>query len=169
MVGQSVGTYRITKLLGEGGMGAVYLAEHPGIGRRVAVKVLLEYLARDQEMVSRFFNEARAANAVHHPGIVEVLDFGTLPSGASYIVMEFLEGESLGARMLRLGQLPVADGVDIAVQAALALGAAHAQSIIHRDLKPDNLYLIPNPKAPGHERVKMLDFGIAKLSERSVG
>src|SRR5664279_2822290 len=90
MVGQTVGNYRITSLLGEGGMGAVYLAEHPGLGRRVAVKVLLPELAKDQDMVARFFNEARAANAIRHPGIVEVLDFGTLSSGASYIVMEML-------------------------------------------------------------------------------
>ena len=169
MLGQSVGNYRVTQLLGEGGMGAVYLAEHPGIGRRVAVKVLLPQLARDQEMVIRFFNEARAANAVHHPGIVEVLDFGTLPTGAPYIVMEYLDGESLGSRLASAGRLALAGGVEIVAQAARALGAAHAQGIVHRDLKPDNLFLTPAPGMPGRERVKVLDFGIAKLSPRGLG
>jgi len=99
VIGQTVGNYRITKLLGEGGMGAVYLAEHPGIGRRAAVKVLHPDLTRHPDMATRFFNEARAANAIQHPGIVEVLDFGTLPTGVSYIVMEFLDGQSLAERL----------------------------------------------------------------------
>src|SRR3954451_24684101 len=99
MIGEAVGNYRITKLLGEGGMGVVYLAEHPQIGRKAAVKVLHPELARDEEIVQRFFNEARAATAIRHPGIVEIFDFGTFPSGATYIVMEFLEGRSLTARL----------------------------------------------------------------------
>jgi serine/threonine-protein kinase len=165
MVGESIGNYRITSLLGEGGMGAVYVAEHPGIGRRVAVKVLLPALASDQEMVTRFFNEARAANAIHHPGIVEVLDFGTLASGASYIVMELLEGESLATRITRGGRLAPDAAVEVALQAAAALGAAHVKGIVHRDLKPDNLYLVPDQQNPGRERIKVLDFGIAKLAD----
>jgi eukaryotic-like serine/threonine-protein kinase len=169
MVGQTVGNYRITGLLGEGGMGAVYLAEHPGLGRRVAVKVLLPELAQDQEMVARFFNEARAANAIRHPGIVEVLDFGTLSSGASYIVMEMLEGESLAARVTRLGRIAPEAAIAIVSQAAIALGAAHAKEIVHRDLKPDNLFLVADPQNTGRELVKVLDFGIAKLASGSPG
>src|SRR6185369_15402363 len=145
MIGQWVGNYRIVQLLGEGGMGAVYLAEHPGIGRKAAVKVLHPAYAAEQEFVGRFFNEARAANATRHPGIVEIFDFGTLPSGASYIIMELLEGESLAARLKRGGgSIDPETAVDIAWQAASALGAAHAKGIVHRDLKPDNMYLVPD-------------------------
>ena len=163
MIGETVGNYRITKLLGEGGMGAVYLAEHPGIGRKAAVKVLHPDLTRHTDMATRFFNEARAANAIRHPGIVEVLDFGTLPTGVSYIVMEFLEGESLAARLRTSGRLPIATAIEYTRQAAEALGAAHAKGIVHRDLKPDNLYVVPDPRNPGREMIKVLDFGIAKL------
>lgn len=163
MIGQTVGNYRITKLLGEGGMGAVYLAEHPGIGRRAAVKVLHPDLTRHPDMATRFFNEARAANAIQHPGIVEVLDFGTLPTGVSYIVMEFLDGQSLAERLGSGGGVPIATAIDFTRQAAAALGAAHDKGIVHRDLKPDNLYVVPDPRNPGREMIKVLDFGIAKL------
>jgi predicted Ser/Thr protein kinase len=166
MVGQSIGNYRITKLLGEGGMGMVYLAEHPGLGRRVAVKILHPDLARSDEMVQRLFNEARAANAIGHRGIIEVSDFGVLPSGAPYIVMEYLVGDSLAVRMNTAGRLSLAAAVEIADQAAGALGAAHAQGIVHRDLKPDNFFLIRDPNLPGRELLKILDFGIAKLTQR---
>jgi eukaryotic-like serine/threonine-protein kinase len=164
VIGQTVGNYRITQLLGEGGMGAVYLAEHPGIGRKAAVKVLHPELTRHTDMAARFFNEARAANAIHHPGIVEVFDFGTLPTGVSYIVMELLQGESLAGRLRKGGPLPMAAALEYATQAAAALGAAHKEGIVHRDLKPDNLYLVPDPRNPGREMIKVLDFGIAKLA-----
>ena len=166
MIGQSIGNYRVTRLLGEGGMGMVYLAEHPTLGRRAAVKVLHPDLAASQEMIERLFNEARAANAIGHPGIVEVSDLGLLPSGTPYIVMEFLEGQSLGARMSQGGRLSLRATLEIADQAASAVGAAHAKGIIHRDLKPDNLFLTPDPQWPGRERLKVLDFGIAKLAQR---
>jgi tRNA A-37 threonylcarbamoyl transferase component Bud32 len=170
MIGQQVGNYRITRLLGEGGMGSVYLAEHPGLGRRAAVKVLDPSLARNDKMIERFFNEARAANAIGHRGIVEVSDFGILPSGAPYIVMEYLPGENLAARLKRVGQLSIVEAVAIADQVAAALGTAHAKGVIHRDLKPDNVFLTPDSHAgleaePG-EVVKILDFGIAKLAQR---
>ena len=167
MIGQHVGNYRITRILGKGGMGTVYMAEHPALGRRAAVKVLNPELPPTAEMTERFFNEARAANEIGHPGIVEVSDFGTLPSGEPYIVMEFLRGQSLGARMRAAGRLPVMTALDIAAQAADALGAAHAKNVVHRDLKPDNLFLVPDPRRPGSELVKVLDFGIAKLAQRS--
>ncbi len=166
MIGQSIGNYRVTQLLGEGGMGMVYLAEHPTLGRRAAVKVLHPDLVATHEMIQRLFNEARAANAIGHPGIVEVSDLGLLPSGTPYIVMEYLEGQSLGARIGAAGRLSLRAALTIADQAASALGAAHAKGIIHRDLKPDNLFLTPDPQAPGRERLKVLDFGIAKLAQR---
>jgi len=164
MIGETVGNYRILELIGAGGMGVVYLAEHPAIGRKVAVKVLNPRTAENVEMVTRFFNEARAANAVRHPGIVQVFDFGTLPSGATYTVMELLEGESLAARLRRVERLEAAAAVEIACQTADILAAAHAKGVIHRDLKPDNLFLVPDVRAPGHDTVKVLDFGIAKLN-----
>jgi eukaryotic-like serine/threonine-protein kinase len=169
MIGETVGNYRIVKLLGEGGMGVVYEAEHPGIGRKAAVKMLHPHLAQSQELVTRFFNEARAANAIRHPGIVEAFDFGTLASGASYIIMEFLEGESLSARIKRPGHLSLADAIDLAAQTANVLGAAHAKGIVHRDLKPDNIFVVPDFQTPGRERIKVLDFGIAKLTMSSGG
>src|SRR5438552_2088310 len=98
-------------------MGVVYLAEHPGIGRKAAIKVLHPEMAKDPQVVNRFFNEARASNSVKHPGIVQILDYGTMADGASYIVMEYLDGESLGARLKRQGRLSVADAVEIAAQA----------------------------------------------------
>jgi serine/threonine protein kinase len=168
VIGQSVGNYRIVGLLGEGGMGTVYLAEHPQIGRRAAVKILHPQLAPDRDIVTRFLNEARAANAIRHPGIVEIFDSGTLDSGTPYIVMELLEGESLAAR-LRRGRMPLRQALEIGRQACLALAAAHAKGIIHRDLKPDNLFLSPDPLEPARERVKVLDFGIAKLSPGPMG
>src|SRR5262245_40165668 len=161
MIGQTFGNYRVTELIGEGGMGVVYLAEHPGIGRRAAVKILRPGLTDNPEIARRFFNEARAANAIRHPGIVEVFDCGTLPSGVSYIVMELLEGENLAARLRQVGQMPVPEARRIAGQTASALAAAHAAGIVHRDLKPDNLFLVPDERDSSSEMVKVLDFGIA--------
>src|SRR3954469_23404027 len=165
MIGETFGNYRVSELIGEGGMGVVYLAEHPGIGRRAAIKILRPGLTDNAELTKRFFNEARAANAIRHAGIVEVLDCGTLPSGTAYIVMELLEGENLAARLRKAGQLPVADARRVAAQTASALAAAHAAGIVHRDLKPDNLYLVPDERDASLEMVKVLDFGIAKLGQ----
>jgi serine/threonine-protein kinase len=169
MLNQTVGNYRILSLLGEGGMGVVYLAQHPGIGRKAAIKVLHPDLARSPDLVTRFFNEARAANAIKHPGIVEVYDFGTLPDGASYITMEFLEGESLSTRIKRTKRIPIGSAVDFAFQTASALAAAHTARIVHRDLKPDNIYIVPNLDQEGREVIKILDFGIAKLNADGPG
>jgi eukaryotic-like serine/threonine-protein kinase len=169
MIGQSFGNYRAISVLGEGGMGVVYLAEHPEIGRKVAIKVLHPDFARDQQVLGRFLNEARAANAIRHPNIIEILDSGMLADQTPFLVMELLEGESLAARIKRLGQLPIADICDFAYQAASALHAAHAKGIVHRDLKPDNLFIVPDPHDEGRERLKVLDFGIAKLQQHSPG
>ncbi|MBN2576012.1 MAG: serine/threonine protein kinase [Deltaproteobacteria bacterium] len=163
MVGERYGNYQAIALLGEGGMGAVYLAEHPGIGRKVAIKVLRSEMDHDPQLLTRFLNEARAANAIRHPNIIEVLDSGTTDKGASYLVMELLEGEALSARLRRLSRLDEKSAIEIAMQTALGLGAAHAKGITHRDLKPDNLFIIPEPADASRERVKILDFGIAKL------
>src|SRR6478609_6894003 len=162
MIGETVNNYRITELLGEGGMGAVYAAEHPFMGRKAAIKVLRREFAEDMALVERFMNEARAANAIRHPNIIDIIDVGRLPSGIPYLMMEYLEGESLAHRLAR-GPLPVPEAVDIMVQTTAALAAAHGKGIVHRDLKPDNLYLVPDESAPGGIRVKVLDFGIAKL------
>jgi serine/threonine-protein kinase len=171
MIGQQFGNYRVLSLLGEGGMGAVYLAEHPGIGRRVAVKVLHKQFSGDEQLLGRLLNEARAANAIRHPNIIEILDSGMREDGVPYLVMELLEGESLGGRIRRVGALPLADAVAFTLQTASALGAAHKKGIVHRDLKPDNLFIVMQnmdesgriTDEPMAERMKVLDFGIAKL------
>jgi serine/threonine protein kinase len=165
--GARFGNYRSVGLLGEGGMGAVYLAEHPDIGRKVAVKVLRAELSRDAQLLTRFLNEARAANAIRHPNIIEILDSGTTDDGLPYLVMELLEGQTLAARLRRLGRLSIAETLDLGYQIASALGAAHRKGIVHRDLKPDNLFLIADDSNPGRERIKVLDFGIAKLQARA--
>ena len=169
MIGQSFGNYRALSVLGEGGMGIVYLAEHPEIGRKVAIKVLHADFARDQQVMGRFLNEARAANAIRHPNIIEILDSGVLADRTPFLVMELLEGESLAARIKRLGRLPINDACDFAYQTASALSAAHAKGIVHRDLKPDNLFVVPDPHDESRERIKVLDFGIAKLQQHSPG
>jgi serine/threonine protein kinase len=165
MIGQQFGNYRAISLLGEGGMGAVYLAEHPAIGRRVAVKVLHKNYIRDENLLTRFLNEARAANAIRHPNIIEILDSGTIADGTPFLVMELLEGESLGTRIRRDGALAIPTAVEFCYQTASALGAAHKKGIVHRDLKPDNLFVVPDPHDPERERIKVLDFGIAKLQQ----
>lgn len=165
--GYLFGNYRIVRLIGEGGFGEVYLAENPLIDRRVAVKVLHGAMAQDAEVVRRFLNEARAASAIRHPNIVDVLDAGGTPEGAPYILMEFLDGVSLQKRLADAGRLALPQVLDIASQAGSALAAAHGVGIVHRDLKPENLFLVPDAEVPTGERVKVLDFGIAKIKHAS--
>ncbi len=167
VIGTSIGNYQIQRLIGEGGMGKVYLAEHPGIGRLAAVKVLTPSDAADPQIVSRFITEARAANAIRHPNIVDIYDSGVLEGGTPYIVMEFLDGEALKDALLR-GPLPLDDAIDWGCQIAEALAAAHAHEVVHRDLKPDNLILVADPRHLGKKQVKVLDFGIAKLQHRTL-
>jgi eukaryotic-like serine/threonine-protein kinase len=157
------GAYEITHLLGKGGMGAVWAARHLRLpGKRVAIKVLLGG-TDDAQALARFRREAEIASRIGHAGIVEVLDFNQLPDGTPYQVLEYLGGESLGAR-LRRGPLPVATALDYARQIGSALAAAHRAGVVHRDLKPENLFLCPTD-AGGvvAERVKVLDFGISKI------
>ena len=144
-------------------MGVVYMAEHMVIKRRAAIKVLLPELSKNREQVERFFNEARATSLIRHPGLVDVLDFGHA-NECAFIVLELLEGKTLAARLREAGTLPLSEIVAIGRQAAAALAAAHSKGIIHRDLKPDNIFLVPDPDVAGGVRVKILDFGIAKLA-----
>src|SRR5262245_1818849 len=140
MIDETLGNYRIVSLIGEGGMGVVYRAEHTLLGRKAAVKVLRNEISED--LVSRFFNEARAAASLHHPSCVEVFDFGHRPDGSAYIIMELLEGEPLSSRLERESRLPVPIAAAIGRQVASELHVAHGQGIIHRDLKPRNIYLL---------------------------
>jgi hypothetical protein len=158
-----LGQYRVTGTIGHGGMGIVYAAEHSLLGKPAAIKVLQSELSQNQDVVARFFNEARAATAIRHPGIIEIYDFGWTRDGAAYLVMELLEGETLARRSARMPfRWPAV--LAIARQIAGALAAAHAKGIVHRDLKPENVFLVPDPEVPGGERIKLLDFGIAKLA-----
>ena len=160
LMGQTIGNYRVTRQLGEGGMGVVYEAEHPVIGRKVAIKLLHLALARDPEVVARFFNEARAIHTVGHENIVEIMDFGQTADGQPYFIMEFLAGEAMNERIAR-NVLPPVEACEIAEQICRALGAAHEKGIIHRDLKPHNVQLLPTTS--GRMHVKLLDFGVAKI------
>ncbi len=166
LVGEVLGSYRLVAELSTGGMGTVYRAQHELLGRSAAIKLLRPELSENDVLVQRFFNEAKAATAIRHPGIVEVYDFGYTEDGRAYFVMEFLEGEPLGARIKRRGHLTEAEAATIARGIAASLRAAHAKGIIHRDLKPDNVFLVPDGEGAG-DRVKVLDFGVAKLTDPS--
>jgi serine/threonine protein kinase len=153
--------YRVLRQIGEGGMGAVYEAEHAFIGKRVAVKVLLPEYARNREAVRRFHREALAVSRIGHVNIVDITDMGLTAAGAPYIVMEFLKGEPLSAVLRRDGPFPVRRAADILGQTLAALGAAHEAGIVHRDIKPQNLFLI---NLGGRaDFIKVLDFGISKM------
>jgi serine/threonine-protein kinase len=162
-LGTLVGSYRLIEVLGEGGMGRVYVAEHVKLGRRVAIKKLRSELASNPTAVARFFSEARAVNRISHDNIVEITDFLEQPGGDNYIIMELLKGEDLAHRLQRKRILPLPRAFDIAAQTASALSAVHAAGMIHRDLKPDNIYLIERGGSP--DFVKVLDFGVAKLTD----
>jgi serine/threonine-protein kinase len=170
MIGEVFGNYRVTAKLGEGGMGEVYLAEHPSIGRKVAVKMIRAAFSNDAETLRRFVREARSTATLRHPALVDIMDYGVHETtGTAYIIMEYLEGESLDARLERVGQLAPARAAEIARQIALGMAAAHRAGIIHRDLKPANVHLIADVDRPGVDVVKVLDFGIAKLANNDTG
>lgn len=159
--------YRLLELLGQGGMGSVFLAEHVILSKRVAIKFLNSQYATDQEAVLRFYQEAQAAAAAGHKGIVEVHDIGQTEDGSPYLVMELLHGESLFEIMQRQGRIDVNSAVDVAVQVLSALIAVHKQGIIHRDLKPENIFVCYQPD--GSELVKILDFGVSKVAASKSG
>jgi serine/threonine protein kinase len=164
LAGQTLlGKYELTRMLGKGGMGEVWEGEHALTGRRVAVKILAERYLSNKKVVARFGREARAASAVQHDGIVEILDQDRTDSGIPFLVMEFLEGESVGQRIKRLGGLSQDDTMAIMLPLLDALDAAHQAGVIHRDLKPDNVFILPG--ARGEERIKILDFGISQKAD----
>lgn len=171
LVGQTLdGKYKIERQLGRGGMGTVYLATHLGTERPVAVKVIAPQFMERAEFVERFRREARAAGRLRHPNVVNVTDFGfaeTSDGRAAYLVMEYLDGCTLGEILEEEHNLPVGWTLDIIEQVCSAVHEAHEQGIIHRDLKPDNIWLEPNQR--GGYTVKVLDFGIAKLEEHRTG
>jgi len=158
------GKYRIERLLGEGGMGAVFEAENVRIHRRVAIKLLHPHVAEMGAIVQRFEREAQAAGRIGNDHIMEVLDLGTLPDGSRYIVMEYLDGEPLAMRIERLGKVPARELAELTLQTLEGLGAAHAAGIVHRDLKPDNIYILKE-KAGRRDFVKLIDFGISKFQK----
>ena len=174
LVGTVVGGYRVVRKIAEGGMGVILEAKHLNLGQIAAVKVLSKELKNDRsypEIYQRFVNEAKAISRIQHPGIVKVYDQGQLPNGTTYILMEYLDGESLDRRIAR-GPFP-AEGtwmpiplvLRICRQLVSALAEAHRKSIVHRDLKPSNVILVADPEAPGGERTKLLDFGIARFTD----
>ena len=161
-VGEIVaGSYRLVRVLGEGGMGTVYEAQHLRLDRRFAVKVLKPEIAANAEMFDRFRREAEISSASRHENVVEVFDFNVDKDGAPYIVMEFLEGETLADRVARRGRLGLEETARVVEEAASGLEATHARGVVHRDLKPQNLFLVRRAKR--HDFVKILDFGISKV------
>ncbi|HVG21212.1 MAG TPA: ankyrin repeat domain-containing protein [Blastocatellia bacterium] len=169
LIGQVIdGKYQLDKRLGQGGMGAVYLATHLGTKRPVALKVIAPQFMANEEVGERFRREAEAAGRLRHPNVVNVTDFGVASLGKdklAYLVMEYLDGCSLGDMIKEKGRLPLPLVTDIVEQICLAIGNAHQQGVIHRDLKPDNIWLQPDQR--GGYNVKVLDFGLAKLRDSS--
>src|SRR5580692_10902443 len=165
MLGETIGNFRVVRQLGRGGMGEVWLAEHRDLKTRVAIKVMQSQISADIQHVQRFFNEAIAVSKIKHAGIVKIFDSGFLSRGEAYLVMELLEGETLTHRIQRSGRLLIGQLADVGRQIASVLEATHAESITHRDLKPDNVFLVRDAELASGERVKLLDFGIAKLGD----
>jgi serine/threonine protein kinase len=153
--------YRVTRLIGVGGMGAIYEASHMGAGKRVAVKLMSKELAKHPEALARFRREVKVTTELAHPHIVDVFDFGETPTGEPFLVMEYLDGEDLGHRLEREGRVTLEVAVQIVKQVASALSVAHAEGVVHRDLKPDNVFLLR--VADGAVFSKVVDFGISKV------
>jgi serine/threonine-protein kinase len=169
LLGQTLdGKYRIVRSLGEGGMGTVYEGEHVLIRRRVAIKVLHAELAANLQIVARFEREAQVAGRVGNDHILEILDLGRLPGGDRYMVMEYLDGETLGDRLARVRRISPGELLPLVDQVLDGLAAAHDAGIVHRDLKPDNVFILP--AKPGRsEFVKIIDFGISKFRDTGQG
>ncbi len=167
--GTLIGDYSVLKRLDEGGMGTVYSAVHPVIGKKVAIKVLHPHVAKQEEAVARFIQEARAVNAIGHPGIVDIFGFGRFVDGRHYITMEYLEGQQLLAYLNEHGPIPALDVLPLARLLAKSLAAAHDKGVVHRDMKPENVFLGVTPGQKEHHpwppQTKILDFGLAKLIE----
>ncbi|TPV95912.1 MAG: hypothetical protein B7733_07415 [Myxococcales bacterium FL481] len=157
------GRYRIRRLIGDGGMGSVFEAEHLALGSLVALKILKPDFCRDAANTERFLQEARAASRIAHEGVVYITDFGEVPGGSAYIAMELLQGETLEVRLQREGKLTWRQARPLLLQIARALDAAHQHGVVHRDVKPANIYI--TERGDGTDLVKLLDFGIAKVNE----
>ena len=168
MVGQMIGRYRVLRPLGEGGMARVYAAEDTNVGRQVAIKVLLPEFSQSPGIVERFMNEAKAMGRIRHPGVVDVFEVMVAPSGELCIIMELVVGETLREVLWKRGPLPAPTALAVMDQLADTVAAAHAERIIHRDLKPENVFLVADPLDPQRPRVRVLDFGIAKVEDGSV-
>ena len=160
------GTYRIVRRIGSGGMGEVYEATHERLAHRYAVKFLHPGVRDHPEALPRFMREAQVTSLLRHPAIVSVVDFNTLPDGSAYLVMEYLDGESLGKVLDRTGPLPLQRVVDITDQISAALTAAHLRGVVHRDMHPQNVFVMPGTGGQS-ERIKVLDFGISKIASIS--
>ncbi len=172
--GQTVGgKYKVGRLVGSGGMGTVWLGEHTGLGTRVAIKFIRLKFAERADARRRFEIEARAAASVDSKHVVKVYDYGVTDDGLPYIVMEYLEGESLSEVLIRRGPLGAEEAAKVIRQASRALAKAHAANVVHRDLKPDNIFLATNVDADEREGlpylVKIVDFGIAKVLDVAIG
>ena len=167
VLGTTVGAYHVKRLIGAGGMGRVYLAEHVLLGRKVALKMLLPEYSLMEQAVKRFFREAQAVNRIAHENIIEITDFIEEIGGTNYYVMEYLDGFSLHALLKKKKSLPTERALAIAKQVCAALAAAHEVGIVHRDLKPENIFIVD--KAGCSDFVKLLDFGIAKLVGQKQG
>ncbi len=166
LIGTTIdGRYHINTKIGEGGMGVVYLATHAIIGKKCALKVLRSDLSNESEVGARFVQEAQSAAAIGNEHIIEITDFGQLPDGSAYFVMEFLDGAALHDVIEEHSDLSLERTLDVMIQSCEALGAAHNSNIVHRDLKPDNIFLIK--KGDTEDFVKVLDFGIAKVASQS--
>jgi serine/threonine-protein kinase len=158
-------TYQVTRLIGQGGMGAVYEATQIALRKRVAIKVMDRNLAANTEALARFKREIEVTAKLAHPNIIQVSDFGAVPTGEPYLVMEYLDGEDLERRLHRVGRVSFAAAVDIVRPLASALAVTHAEGIVHRDLKPANVFLV---NVPGQtDFVKVVDFGISKVLKAS--
>ena len=165
--GDRVGPYVVDEVIGRGGCGTVYSGHHPILGRKAAIKLMRRALAEEHTMVHRFVQEARTANLIRHPNIVDIFDIGTTAEGCPYYVMELLEGDTLDRVVVSQSRLRPVEVLTILEPVADALDAAHRQGVVHRDLKPSNIFLA---RGQGGERVvKLLDFGIAKLIHRDPG
>ncbi len=163
LIGRSIGSYRVEKLLGKGGMGSVYMGVHPGIGSRVAIKFLHPQFSHDDKIVERFFNEARAVNVIGHDNILKILDLNVTEDHRHYFVMEYLFGRPLQALLRHNVPVPLDIAGPVVVQICDALEAAHKRGIVHRDLKPENIYLITMKGKKNF--VKVVDFGIARVTD----
>jgi serine/threonine protein kinase len=161
LAGTFIGSYRVKKLIGAGGMGEVLLGEHPTLGVTVAIKILRDEVSRDAEQVARFFAEAKTIASLQHPNIVEVLDLSVLPDGRAYYIMEHLRGHSLARVLSRAKMLPPNEALPLFRELLSALSVAHKRGVVHRDIKPANIFLLS--ELQNGVRVKLLDFGIAKL------